>query len=200
MWFHPDDAYPESSRAESGDRGKAVNRYFLRQLLSIILLPGMVTIVFPAFIIWQTRQTHIGWGLPSPWNIVSILSGLFVLCAGVILLFQTISLFITAGKGTLAPWDPTQKLVVLGPYRYVRNPMISGVLAVLLAEAIITGSVALLVYFLFATVLNMIYMPLSEEPGLLRRFGAEYATYLQHVPRWIPRLRPWDGQPEIKNK
>jgi len=177
-----------------------VNRYFLRQLLSIILLPGMVTIVFPAFIIWQTRQIHIGWGLPSPWNIASILSGLFVLCAGVILLFQTISLFITAGKGTLAPWDPTQKLVFLGPYRYVRNPMISGVLAILLSEAIITGSVALLVYFLFATVLNMIYMPLSEEPGLLRRFGAEYATYLQHVPRWIPRLKPWDGQAEIKSK
>ena len=134
-----------------------MNRYFLRQVISIILLPGMVTIVIPAVILWQTRQLHIG-------------------------------------KGTLAPWDPTQKLVVRGPYRYVRTPMISGVVAVLLAEAILFGSTALLIFFAFATVLNMIYMPLSEEPGLLKRFGEEYTVYKQHVPRWVPRLKPWDGQ------
>jgi len=170
-----------------------MSRYFLRQVISIILLPGLVTIVIPAVIVWQTRRLNTGWGLPSPWNIAPILLGLCLLVAGLVLMFQTISLFITLGKGTLAPWDPTQKLVVRGPYRYVRNPMISGVLAVLLAEAIIAGSVALLIYFVFATAVNMLYMPLLEEPGLLKRFGEQYASYKQHVPRWIPRLKPWDG-------
>lgn len=173
-----------------------MNHYIQRHVLSILLLPGVVTIVIPVVIIWQTRQLHIGWGLRFPWTLLPILAGLIFLGSGVFLLFQTIALFITVGKGTLAPWDPTQKLVIRGPYRYVRNPMISGVLAVLLAEAILTGSVVLLVYIIFATVLNLVYMPLLEEPGLLKRFGEEYAIYMQHVPRWIPRLKPWDGQIE----
>lgn len=109
-------------------------------------------------------------------------------------MFMTISLFVIIGKGTLAPWDPTQKLVIRGPYRYERNPMISGVLAILLAEALLAGSTAMVIYVLIFTAVNMIYMPLSEEPGLSKRFGAEYITYKQHVPRWIPRLKPWDGQ------
>ena len=60
---------------------------------------------------------------------------------------RTISLFARVGQGTLAPWDPTQRLVVLGPYRHVRNPMISGVLAILLGEAALLGSPPLLVWF-----------------------------------------------------
>ena len=168
--------------------------YFLRQALSITLLPGVVTILFPAFILWQTRQLNFAWGLPAPWNLAPILSGLFFLAAGLVLMYQTIALFVTVGKGTLAPWDPTQKLVVRGPYRYVRNPMISGVFAILLAEMLLLGSPVLVGYFVFVAALNMIYMPISEEPGLQKRFGEEYTTYKQNVPRWIPRLRPWDGQ------
>ena len=177
-----------------------MNYYLLRQAVSILMLPGMVTIIIPVIIVWQTQQLQIGWGFPFPWNFVPILIGVTFLGAGLVLMFQTISLFITDGKGTLAPWDPTQNLVVRGPYRYVRNPMISGVLAILLAEAIIAGSVPLLIYFLFATVLNMIYIPFSEEPGLLKRYGADYAEYKQHVPRWIPRGKPWNGWMEDRNQ
>jgi protein-S-isoprenylcysteine O-methyltransferase Ste14 len=107
---------------------------------------------------------------------------------------QTISLFMTIGKGTLAPWDATQKLVIKGPYRYVRNPMISGVFAILLGEAILSGSFPLFGWFLFAVLLNMVYILLSEEPGLSVRFSNEYTIYKQHVPRWIPHIGPWNGQ------
>ena len=171
-----------------------MSQYMLRHILSILLLPVMVTIVIPAFLVWQTGQLSLGWGLSSPWNLVLILAGLPFLLAGLTLVVQTIALFIQVGEGTIAPWDPTQKLVVRGPYHYVRNPMISGVLSLLLAEALILGSAALLTYFGFAAAVNMVYIPLSEEPGLLRRFGGEYALYRQHVPRWIPRLKPWDQQ------
>ena len=100
-----------------------------------------------------------------------------------------------AGKGTLAPWDETRRLVVRGPYRYVRNPMLSGVFSILLGEALLLGSPPLLLWFVGVVVANTLYMPLVEEPGLRRRFGAEYDVYCANVPRWIPRLRPWHREP-----
>ena len=74
-------------------------------------------------------------------------------------------LFARVGKGTLAPWDATQRLVVVGPYRYVRNPMISGVLAILLGETLAFWSAPLLAWFAAVFAVNAIYMPLVEEPG-----------------------------------
>src|SRR5262249_43380680 len=100
--------------------------------------------------------------------------------------------FMAVGQGTLAPWLPTQHLVVRGPYRYVRNPMISGVIFVVTGEAVISGSSSLVIWALGVLLVNLIYIPLVEEPGLVERFGAQYEAYRQHVPRWIPRLRPWN--------
>jgi protein-S-isoprenylcysteine O-methyltransferase Ste14 len=103
----------------------------------------------------------------------------------------TIRLFVTVGRGTLAPWDPPQHLVVRGAYRHVRNPMISGVLFVLLGESLLTASLPLFAWFLAFLVVNSVYIPLSEEPGLVRRFGDDYLAYKRNVPRWVPRLKPW---------
>jgi protein-S-isoprenylcysteine O-methyltransferase Ste14 len=103
----------------------------------------------------------------------------------------TIRLFASAGRGTLAPWDPTTRLIVRGPYRHVRNPMISGVLFILVGEAALAASLRLLVWFGAVFALNGVYIPLVEERGLEARFGEEYGTYKAHVPRWLPRIRPW---------
>jgi protein-S-isoprenylcysteine O-methyltransferase Ste14 len=94
-------------------------------------------------------------------------------------------------SGTLAPWDPTQKLVVRGVYRCVRNPMISGVLSILLGETIIFGSVAPFYWFIIFWLINMVYIPLFQEPDLEERFGNDYREYKKHVPRWIPRTSAW---------
>jgi len=91
----------------------------------------------------------------------------------------------------VAPWNPPQHLVVGGPYRYVRNPMISGGLFILLAEALFFGSSPLWGLLAVFFVLNLVYIPLVEEPGLGRRFGQDYIRYKQNVPRWIPRLTPY---------
>ena len=80
---------------------------------------------------------------------------------------------------------------MVGPYRHVRNPMISGVLFILLAEALFFGSLPILAWFTVFLVVNSTYIPLVEEPGLEKRFGEEYIRYKQHVPRWIPRLTPY---------
>jgi protein-S-isoprenylcysteine O-methyltransferase Ste14 len=106
-------------------------------------------------------------------------------------MYKTISLFANVGEGTLAPWDPPRNLVARGVYRYVRNPMISGVIFILLGEAILLGSLPVLVWFLIGFAVNAIYIPLIEEKRLERRFGDEYLAYKRNVPRWIPRLRPW---------
>jgi protein-S-isoprenylcysteine O-methyltransferase Ste14 len=71
--------------------------------------------------------------------------------------------------------------------------MISGVFCMLLGEAILLGSIAVLGWFIFFLVGNMLYIPLVEEPGLVRRFGGAYLLYKRNVPRWISRLRPWPG-------
>ncbi len=69
--------------------------------------------------------------------------------------------------------------------------MISGLLFIVLGEALLAASLPLLGLFALALIVNVVYIPLSEEPGLAKRFGDDYLTYKQNVPRWIPRLRPW---------
>ena len=114
------------------------------------------------------------------------------MAAGLALVVWTVRLFVTVGQGTLAPWDPTSRLVVRGPYRHVRHPMITGVLLVLLGEAALLGSSTLLLWAAGIFAVNVVYLPLVEEPGLRRRFGEEYDSYCAAVPRWVPRLRPWE--------
>jgi protein-S-isoprenylcysteine O-methyltransferase Ste14 len=163
----------------------------LRHLLAIGLLPFVVTVVIPAYIIRASSMPNVGWDLSSPLGLLPTLLGCVVIGLGVLLVYKTISLFATVGDGTLAPWDPPRRLVVRGPYRHVRNPMISGILSILLGEAILFGSVPLLVWFVMFFALNALTMPLIEEPLLETRFGSDYVTYKRNVPRWIPRLKPW---------
>lgn len=86
--------------------------------------------------------------------------------------------------------------MVNGVYRYVRNPMISGVISILFGITLIVNTVCHLAWAIIFTGVNMIYMPLSEEPGLLKRFGDDYRLYKQHVPRWLPRLTSWEQPPK----
>lgn len=166
-----------------------------RHLRAIILLPGMVTLVIPGTILWRRGIDTLGlWQSVPASRFILPLIGIIFACLGLSLMVATIRLFVTVGKGTLSPWNPPQRLVVLGVYRHVRNPMISGVLCVLLGESVLTASLPLFRWFLIFGTINAIYIPLLEEPGLVNRFGEEYLTYKRNVPRWVPRLTPWkDG-------
>jgi protein-S-isoprenylcysteine O-methyltransferase Ste14 len=155
-----------------------------RHLAAVLLCPGMVTVAVPALIVWSTGANVGRWAL----------IGVPLIALGVTLIVWTLALFAKVGRGTLAPWDPTTRLVVRGPYRHARNPMITGALSLLLGEAALFGSTTLLLWFAGVLAVNAVYMPLVEEPGLERRFGSEYERYRAHVPRWIPRLRPWDAE------
>jgi protein-S-isoprenylcysteine O-methyltransferase Ste14 len=104
------------------------------------------------------------------------------------LFLYTVFLFRTVGKGTLAPWSAKQKLVVSGPYRYCRNPMITGVLFILSGEALFFHSTPLLTWMVSFFVFNTLYFIVFEEPDLEERFGEDYKVYKKKVPRWIPGI------------
>jgi len=156
-----------------------------RHGLAIVLLPGTVTLVVPALLL-AGDAPELGAGLATPWGSIAGALGAGLIAAGIGLWGWTLRLFATRGRGTLAPWDPTQRLVVVGPYRHVRNPMISAVLAILLGEAALLGSVGILIWAGAFLAVNHIYFVAVEEPGLERRFGDEYRDYKRSVPRWIP--------------
>jgi len=162
-----------------------------RHVLAIGLLPGLVVVGVPAFIVWRTAAVSVGWGLPPGLALLTVLAGAGLIALGLALVVWTIGLFAVVGRGTLAPWDPTATLVVRGPYRHVRNPMITGVAAILAGEAALLGSPSLGAWLAAVVVANALYLPLVEEPGLTRRYGDEYEVYRANVPRWVPRLRPW---------
>lgn len=162
-----------------------------KQLRAILFLPVMVTLIIPALLV-AGGGMNMGFGLPAPSLWLELGAGLVFFALGVLLVVKTISLFARFGHGTLAPWDPTQRLVVRGVYRHVRNPMISGVFCILLGETLLLGSTWLLAWLLFFVAANWIYIPRVEEASMQARFGAEYSRYRENVPRWIPRWRAWE--------
>jgi len=155
---------------------------------SILILPGTALVYVPGVILWATAGLGRVSG-PGDWTFWAALlpGGL-----GFVLAVWTVRLFTRVGGGTPAPWQPPKKLVVRGPYRHVRNPMISGVLFLLAAEALFFRSWPLAGWLVVFFAANAVYFPLFEEKGLERRFGDDYRLYKAHVPRWVPRPRPWD--------
>ena len=167
---------------------------WLRHLLSIAILPFTVTVLVPT---WIARRAGVVPSLgddPLEWLLQ--LAGLVLLASGLLFFVASLRRFAVDGKGTLAPWDPPRHLVVRGPYRYVRNPMISGVILILCGEALLLLSLGHAVWAALFLAANVTWIPLFEEPQLARRFGESYREYCRHVPRVIPRLTPWESKGE----
>lgn len=163
-----------------------------RHARAIVLLPVMNTVLIPCVLLWSMRDANASWlAAPRRLDLVAACGGLALLGAGLVLASRSITLLVREGKGTLAPWDPTRELVIEGVYRCVRNPMKSGLFMILLAECLWTRSVSLLVWLVLFVLVNVIYIRVSEEPGLRKRFGGDYDRYRANVPAWFPRLHPW---------
>ena len=97
--------------------------------------------------------------------------------------------FVTEGAGTPAPIAPTERLVVGGAYRYVRNPMYLAVLGVIVGQALLLGQLLLFTYAAVVAAIMAVFVRAYEEPVLSRKFGREYDDYRRHVPGWWPRLQ-----------
>lgn len=156
--------------------------------LFFALAPGVVAGVIPYWIShWHAASTY--------WPAARV-AGWVLLVAGAVVLLQTFARFVTEGRGTPAPIAPTERLVVGGLYRYVRNPMYLAVIATIAGQAIVLGSVALIGYAAAVAVTVSAFVRGYEEPALRRQFGAAYDAYQQAVPAWRPLLRPWPGARE----
>jgi protein-S-isoprenylcysteine O-methyltransferase Ste14 len=163
----------------------------IRHLLSILVLPTTAAVLVPYLILAGRPGGARLLPAHGPLHLAALVLGAILAAVGLALVVVTVRWFATVGRGTLAPWDPTQRLVVTGVYRHVRNPMISGVLLILLGQAAGFRSAGLLLWAAGFFLLNATWIPLVEEPGLEKRFGETYREYRRHVPRWLPRLTPW---------
>ena len=159
----------------------------LASLLFTVIVPGAIGGVIPWWISrWQFQPVFSEWPATR-------LAGILLIGSGLIPLLESIARFALKGLGTPVPVFPTSHLVVTGFYRHVRNPMYVGMLGVILGQALLFGDWRLLAYAAVYWLIVHLSIVRSEEPALRKQFGDEYAAFCKHVPRWIPRLRPWKG-------
>lgn len=127
---------------------------------------------------------------PLPYWAVAQAAGGVLICTGLVPVVQSFIDFIKA-DGTPVPVAAPPRLVVSGFYRYVRNPIYVGFVAVMLGQALLFGSPGLLAYTAVAWCVGAVGVRCYEEPVLARKFGAEYAEYRRAVRAWVPRRHPW---------
>lgn len=159
-------------------------RAWVGTIIFLALAPGIVAGLIP----WLITGWHVPWSGGILW-LVTIVAGACIL-SGLVVLADAFIRFARA-DGTPAPPIPTAHLVVIGPYRFVRNPMYLAVLAIILGQALLCASIATLVYAVVVLVAVALFVRFYEQPTLERTYGDEYRAYRRNVRGWMPRLRPW---------
>ena len=157
-------------------------RAALGSALFLLVAPGVVAGVVP----WLLT----GWSSKEPPGVV-IGFGAALIAVGAGVLVNAFARFVLEGRGTPAPIAPTERLVVGGLYRHVRNPMYLAVGATIVGQALVLGRWGLVVYAAAFLAVVAAFVRVYEEPTLSARYGEEYAAYRRAVPGWWPRLRPW---------
>lgn len=155
----------------------------LRALLAFLALPGVVAFAVPLLI----AATDSSRGAVFP-------PGALVVAAGLGLLLRCVRDFLVVGRGTLAPWDPPRRLVVVGLYRHVRNPMYVAVLVLVAGWALLLASWWIAAWAAVVAVGFHVRVVRAEEPWLAAQFGEAWQRYRAHVRRWWPRLAPWTDE------
>jgi protein-S-isoprenylcysteine O-methyltransferase Ste14 len=144
--------------------------------------PGVVCGVIPWLLTGWEQGTQLPYGLRP--------AGALTVAIGALLLIRAFVRFVAEGAGTPAPVAPTDRLVVGGMYRWVRNPMYLAVLATILGQALLLGRPVLLAYASVVAIAVASFVRWYEEPTLAARHGAAYDDYRRTVPPWLPRRPP----------
>jgi protein-S-isoprenylcysteine O-methyltransferase Ste14 len=146
-------------------------------LLFTVIMPGTVSVYLPWLIL-----TGSGADLEF-----AVWPGVVIAAIGAVLYLWCLWLFASRGRGTPGPWDAPRRVVDIGPYAWVRNPMYLSVFLVVVGEGLLFLSVPLVIYLGVVALVVQLFVVGYEEPTLTERFGDEYGSYLRRVPRWIPR-------------
>lgn len=153
----------------------------IRTLIFTVFIPGFWTVMMPYWLLPRGARPEARGAAAAGWLLIGSGVALYLACA-----FWG---FAIRGKGTPLPLDPPRKLVVVGPYRVVRNPMYWSVASVMLGEAAVFHSVALLKLVAAFAVGVVLFVLFVEEPALKQKFGVEFEEYCRRVPRWLPRFK-----------
>jgi len=154
----------------------------------LVVAPGVVT----GFVPWLIT----GWQPGSTQPAVMLVAGAVLTGAGCLVLLQAFGRFVLEGAGTPAPAAPTERLVIGGLYRYVRNPMYLALQAIIIGQVLLLDRPVLFYYTAVVLAMTVAFVRLYEEPTLARRYGEEYAAYRQAVPGWLPRWPSRRGRPD----
>jgi len=158
---------------------------FVKALLAFLALPATFAGIMPVVL-----------SIADPWRGIGYYGfGVLTIAIGLVVLLQCVRDFYVSGKGTLAPWAPPKKLVIVGLYRYTRNPMYIGVLIIVSGIALITASPLVAAYLVFFTIVFHLRVVLNEENWLASHFRDEWVKYKTEVSRWMPKITPYRESP-----
>src|SRR5437588_7057967 len=153
----------------------------VRAVTYAALFIGFVLIYLPArFLSWSGIDRPASTGAPQ-------VAGMSMVGIGTAIALWCVFTFVFIGKGTPAPFDPPRKLVIRGPYRFVRNPMYIGAGMTLAGAAIFYQSLSIFIYTGLFFLITHLFVVLYEEPTLRRTFGTEYEAYCTRGRRWWPK-------------
>ena len=156
-------------------------RALVGTIVFVAVLPATVIVLAPYWLTgWRLREPFLGTTL-TRWV------GALLVVAALPVFVSFLGRFVFEGRGTPAPIAPTERLVVGGPFRWVRNPGYVAVDAMLIGQGLLFGSPAVLVYAALIALAFHVFVLVYEEPTLRQTYGAEYDAYCRRVPRWIPR-------------
>jgi protein-S-isoprenylcysteine O-methyltransferase Ste14 len=164
-------------------------------LIFFVIAPGTLA----GFIPYRLTGWHVGPASRLPMRA----AGAVTVLAGLTLLIDCFLRFALEGRGTPAPVAPTEKLIVSGTYRHVRNPIYLAVVSIVVGQAAFFASAALMAYAVLIWLAFHVFVLLYEEPVLHRQFGRSYEAYVSNVGRWLPRASPWlehDQRPETSDQ
>ncbi|MUL75660.1 isoprenylcysteine carboxylmethyltransferase family protein [Mycolicibacterium sp. CBMA 226] len=158
----------------------------MRSAVFTVVVPGTVAGLIPYLLTDGWRRAGDLVGLSGAW-----IAGVLLIALGLPVLLMAIYRFASDGLGTPLPAAPTQRLVVTGPHRYVRNPMYLAVATVIVGQALILGQPVLLWYAALFVLVTAAFVYLYEQPTLRKQFGDDYRRYCASVPAWLPRVTPY---------
>jgi protein-S-isoprenylcysteine O-methyltransferase Ste14 len=155
----------------------------IRAVTYAAIFIGFVLVYLPGrFLSWSGIVAPVTTGLPQ-------VAGMMMVAIGTAIALSCLLTFVFIGKGTPAPFDPPRKLVIRGPYRFVRNPMYIGAGMTLAGVALFYESLSIFIYACLFFLITHLFVVLYEEPTLRRTFGDEYEAYCDRVKRWWPKKR-----------
>jgi len=174
---------PPVTAPRAGPARRSAANLGLRSALAHLWFALNFFLAFPALVLYAS-----GTGLRPPLGAPALLGGAVIVLAHLAVLLLVVD-FVRVGRGTQFPLDPPRELVLRGPYRWIRNPMYLLYTCIVLGEAILYRSPALLAYAGAFWLLTHLYVVGVEEKALKRRFGESYVDYCRRAGRWLPRLR-----------